>query len=257
MEEINSYILGEKINSLQKGKASSNLSEFEQTHVKFLEAAIRSIPQALDDEANLGNAVFIFALPGPQFALKSGAGDWEYYFSQDDNNKITMKCTRKPLEFPEESIIDVGFPEEAIIKVKQINSHILGEKINSLQKKNAFSSLSELDQTQVKFLREAIHFIPQALNDRANLKSAIFIFALPGRQFAFKSGAGDWEYYFSQDNNNKITGRCTRKPWVYYVWDAIKFACSIIPRLLSGLLSVFITVGNLSNASKDILRKNE
>ena len=247
MEQINSYILGEKINSLQKGKASSNLSEFEQTHVKFLEAAIRSIPQALDDEANLENAVFIFALPGPQFALKSGAGDWEYYFSQDDNNKITMKCTRKPLEFPEESTI----------KLEEITPDVFGEKIYSLQKKNAFSSLSELDQTRVKFLREAIHFIPQALNDRANLKSAIFIFALPGRQFAFKSGAGDWEYYFSQDNHNKITGRCTRKPWVYYVWDGIKFACSIIPRILSGLLSVLITVGNLSNASKDILRKNE
>ena len=237
MEQINSYILGEKINSLQKGKASSNLSEFDQTQVKFLEAAIRSIPQALDDEANLENAVFIFALPGPQFALKSGAGDWEYYFSQDDNNKITMKCTRKPLEFPEESTIDV----------EEITPYILGEKMNSLQKKNAFSSLSEFDQTQVKFLREAIHFIPQALNDRANLKSAIFIFALPGRQFAFKSGAGDWEYYFSQDNNNKITGRCTRKPWVYYVWDVIKSACSKIPQLLSDLLSSFITVKNLKN----------
>ena len=237
MEQINSYILGEKINSLQKGKASSNLSEFDQTHVKFLEAAIRSIPQALEDEANLENAVFIFALPGPQFALKSGAGDWEYYFSQDDNNKITMKCTRKPLEFPEESTIEL----------EEITPDVFGEKIYFLQKKKAFSSLSEFDQTQVKFLREAIHFIPQALNDRANLKSAIFIFALPGRQFAFKSGAGDWEYYFSQDSNNKITGRCTRKPWVYYVWDVIKSACSKIPQLLSDLLSSFITVKNLKN----------
>ena len=237
MEQINSYILGEKINSLQKGKASSNLSEFEQTLVEFLEAAIRSIPQALDDEANLENAVFIFALPGPQFALKSGAGDWEYYFSQDDNNKITMKCTRKPLEFPEESTIEL----------EEITPDVFGEKIYFLQKKKAFSSLSEFDQTQVKFLREAIHFIPQALNDRANLKSAIFIFALPGRQFAFKSGAGDWEYYFSQDNHNKITGRCTRKPWVYYVWDVIKSACSKIPQLLSDLLSSFITVKNLKN----------
>ena len=247
MKQINSYILGEKINSLQKKNAFSSLSEFDQTQVKFLREAIHFIPQALNDRANLKSAIFIFALPGRQFALKSGAGDWEYYFSQDDNNKITMKCTRKPLEFPEESIIDVGFPEEAIIKVKQINSYILGEKINSLQKKNAFSSLSEFDQTQVKFLREAIHFIPQALNDRANLKSAIFIFALPGRQFALKSGAGDWEYYFSQDNNNKITGRCTRKPWVYYVWDVIKSACSKIPQLLSDLLSSFITVKNLKN----------
>ena len=237
MEQINSYILGEKINSLQKGKTSSNLSEFEQTQVEFLEAAIRSIPQALDDEANLENAVFIFALPGPQFALKSGAGDWEYYFSQDDNNKITMKCTRKPLEFPEESTIEL----------EEITPDVFGEKIYFLQKKKAFSSLSEFDQTQVKFLREAIHFIPQALNDRANLKSAIFIFALPGRQFAFKSGAGDWEYYFSQDNHNKITGRCTRKPWVYYVWDVIKSACSKIPQLLSDLLSSFITVKNLKN----------
>ena len=191
----------------------------------------------MNDEANLGNAVFIFALPGPQFALKSGAGDWEYYFSQDENNKITMKCTRKPLEFPEESTIEL----------EEITPDVFGEMIYFLQKKKAFSSLSEFDQTRVKFLREAIHFIPQALNDRANLKSAIFIFALPGRQFAFKSGAGDWEYYFSQDNHNKITGRCTRKPWVYYVWDVIKSACSKIPQLLSDLLSSFITVKNLKN----------
>ena len=141
--------------------------------------------------------------------------------------------------------------------MEQINSYILGEKINSLQKGKASSNLSEFEQTQVKFLEAAIRSIPQALDDEANLENAVFIFALPGPQFALKSGAGDWEYYFSQDNNNKITGRCTRKPWVYYVWDWIKFACSIIPRLLSGLLSVLITVGNLSNASEDILRKNE
>lgn len=66
---------------LEKGKASSNLSEFEQTKVKFLKAAIHSISQVLDDGADLENAVFIVALPGLQFALKSGAGDWEYYFS--------------------------------------------------------------------------------------------------------------------------------------------------------------------------------
>ena len=148
-----------------------------------------------------------------------------------------MKCTRKPLEFPEESTIEL----------EEITPDVFGEKIYFLQKKKAFSSLSEFDQTQVKFLREAIHFIPQALNDRANLKSAIFIFALPGRQFAFKSGAGDWEYYFSQDNHNKITGRCTRKPWVYYVWDVIKSACSKIPQLLSELLSFFITGKQLKN----------
>lgn len=131
--------------------------------------------------------------------------------------------------------------------MEQINSYILGEKINSLQKGKASSNLSEFEQKQVKFLEAAIRSIPQALDDEANLENAIFIFALPGRQFAFKSGAGDWEYYFSQDNNNKITVRCTRKPWVYNVWDVIKSACSIIPQLLSELLSTFITGKKLKN----------
>ena len=241
MEQINSYILGEKINSLQKGKASSNLSEFEQTHVKFLEAAIRSIPQVLDDGTDLENAVFIFALPGPQFALKSGAGDWEYYFSQDDNNKITRQCTRKPLEFPEESIVEVT----------KITPHILGEKIYSLRKGKAFSSLSEFDQTQVKFLKKAIHIIPKALDHGANLKNAHFIFALPGPQFALKSGEGDWVYYFSQDDNNEITWECTRKPWTYYLLKGIK----LIPQLMSTLLSFFTTVKTLSDTHEDIQRK--
>ena len=49
-----------------------------------------------------------------------------------------------------------GFLEELIIKVKKINPHIVAEKIESLQKGNAFLSLSEFDQMQVKFLKEAI-----------------------------------------------------------------------------------------------------
>ena len=49
--------------------------------VKFLKAAIRFFPQALEDGADLENVAFIFDLPGTQFILISGAGDWKYYFS--------------------------------------------------------------------------------------------------------------------------------------------------------------------------------
>ena len=142
--------------------------------------------------------------------------------------------------------------------MEQINSYILGEKINSLQKGKASSNLSEFDQKQIKFLEAAIRSIPQVLDDGTDLENAVFIFALPGPQFALKSGAGDWEYYFSQDvDNNKITRKCTRKPWVYYVWDGIKFTCTIIPKILSSLLSIFIAVQNLMDTWKDIQRKNQ
>lgn len=150
-----------------------------------------------------------------------------------------------------------GFPEEAIIKVKQINPYILGEMIYNLGKGKASSNLSEFEQTKVKFLKAAIHSISQVLDDGADLENAVFIVALPGLQFALKSGAGDWEYYFSQDDNNKIIRKCTRKPWVYYVWDGIKFTYTIIPQILSTLLSILIAVQNLMNACGDTQGKNK
>ena len=56
-----------------------------------------------------------------------------------------------------------GFLEELIIKVKKINPHIVAEKIELLQKGNAFLSLSEFDQMQVKFLKEAIQSLSTSI----------------------------------------------------------------------------------------------
>ena len=48
--------------SLREGKAS--LSEFDHMKVKRLKVATHFFPQAMEDGADLGNAAFIFALPG-------------------------------------------------------------------------------------------------------------------------------------------------------------------------------------------------
>ena len=56
-----------------------------------------------------------------------------------------------------------GFLEELMIKVKKINPHIVAENIESLQKGNAFLSLSEFDQMQVKFLKEAIQSLSTSI----------------------------------------------------------------------------------------------
>ena len=76
-----------------------------------------------------------------------------------------------------------------------MSPHILGNEIWSLREGKA--SLSEFDQMKVKFLKAAIHFFPQALEDGADLENVAFIFDLPGTQVILISGAGDWKYYFS------------------------------------------------------------
>ena len=96
------------------------------------------------------------------------------------------------------------------------------------------------------------NLFPQALDDRAGLENEAFIFAPPGTQLVIISGKDDWEYYFSQHNNNKITGRCNSKPWEYYVRDGVKFTLCKIPQLLSTELSVVERVKNLMNAFENL-----
>ena len=125
-----------------------------------------------------------------------------------------------------------------------------GNEIASLREVK--SSLSEFDQMKVNFLKAAIHFFPQVSEDGADLGNAAFTFALPGNQFVLISGAGDWEYYFSLDDNNKIIGRCKHKPRQYYVWDGIKFTICRIPEYLSTALAIVDGVKTLKNAWKNL-----
>lgn len=121
------------------------------------------------------------------------------------------------------------YPKDLRITVKKITSIALGNEIEKIRDKGR---LSEYDQTGIRFLKGAIHFIPLALEDGADLENAAFIFATPGSQFVVTAGKGDWEYYFSEDDMRIITSRCVRRPWRWYLWDKVKSGFSrIVPFL--------------------------
>ena len=79
------------------------------------------------------------------------------------------------------------------------------------------------DQTTLEFLKAALYFLPTALEDGADLGNAVFLFAQAGSEFVIKAGNGDWEYYFSEEYPNQITGTCVRKPWLRFFWDKVLF----------------------------------
>ena len=68
-----------------------------QATLKFLRAGISFIPIALDAGADLTNASFIFAQPTKEFVIKSGKGDWEFYFYHGYDGDIYGHCVRKPM----------------------------------------------------------------------------------------------------------------------------------------------------------------
>ena len=37
-----------------------------------------------------------------------------------------------------------------------------------------------------------------------------------------KAGNGDWEFYFTQDDDGGIYGRCVREPTLRYIRDGVK-----------------------------------
>ena len=67
-----------------------------KTTLRFLQAAISHVTNAIEAGADLTNAAFIFAQPGREFVIKAGDGDWEFYFSEDANDEIQGCCVRKP-----------------------------------------------------------------------------------------------------------------------------------------------------------------
>ena len=98
---------------------------------------------------------------------------------------------------------------------------------------------SKHDLTKIKFLKAAINFLPMAMEDGADLRNALFIFAQSGREFTVKAGKSDWEYYFSEDSTNTITGKCVRRPWLRFIWNGIT---STVSRVCGPMLSLGPTI---------------
>ena len=76
-----------------------NLSEDDQTTLKFLRAAISFTSNADDMCADLTNAAFIISQPGKEFIIQAGNGDWEFFFSEDGKDVVHGCCVRKSQRF--------------------------------------------------------------------------------------------------------------------------------------------------------------
>ena len=84
----------------------------------------------------------------------------------------------------------------------------------------------------MRFLRLAGSLKPVASDDGANMRNCAFTLRQPGREIVIISGNGNWEYDFCEDVDGEIYGRCARKPFLRYFWDAAK---SSVVRLRSSL----------------------
>ena len=51
---------------------------------------------ALEDGADLENAVFIFAQAGSEFVVEARGGEWEYYFSEEYPYQILVNVFASP-----------------------------------------------------------------------------------------------------------------------------------------------------------------
>ena len=125
------------------------------------------------------------------------------------------------------------------IYVNQITSPVLGrELVRRCGNEGQHRYLGDTGYTTLRFLRAAISFIPDALDDGANLRNAAFIFAQPGREFLIQAGRGDWEFYFSEDDRGDISGRCVRKPFRRYIWDGCRSIICRVSCAVGGLLPI-------------------
>ncbi|XP_022777520.1 uncharacterized protein LOC111318938 [Stylophora pistillata] len=102
--------------------------------------------------------------------------------------------------------------------VCQITSPVLGAEVRRVENK---MYLDGHDQTTIKFLKAAIHFLPTAMEDGADLTNALFRFVQWGSEFVIKAGNGDWEYYFSEEYPDQITDKCVRRPWLKFLWPIV------------------------------------
>ena len=66
-----------------------------ETTRKILRAARAFIPDAQEDGADMKNAAFILSIPGRDFVIKAGKGDWEYVFEEEADGVIYGRCVRQ------------------------------------------------------------------------------------------------------------------------------------------------------------------
>ena len=117
------------------------------------------------------------------------------------------------------------------IEVNEITGLVIGKQIRKrCGNEGRHLYLNDVDRMTLRFLRAANSFIPDARHDGANMRNCAFILRQPGSEFVIISGDGDWEYDFCEGADGEIYGRCTRKPFLRYVWDAAR---SVVVRLFS------------------------
>ena len=97
VHNINARVLGRELISRcgNEGQWPYN-DAVKVTTQKFLQASITHIPLAEKAGANMSNAAFILSQPGNEFVIRSGNGNWEFFFSQNYNGDIYGQCVRKP-----------------------------------------------------------------------------------------------------------------------------------------------------------------
>lgn len=87
-------------------------------------------------------------------------------------------------------------------------------------------------------MRTAISFIPDAQNDGGDMRNAAFILSQPGQEFLIQAGNGDWEFYFAEEEDGRIYGRCVRKPFLRYMWDGFMSVVRSVGSFIGGLFAV-------------------
>ena len=132
-----------------------------------------------------------------------------------------------------------SYSRDVKIFVNEITPATLGRQVvRRCGNEGQHGYLDAAGYTTLQFLRAAISFVPDALDDGADMRNAAFILSQPGREFLIQSGNGDWEFYFSEDQYGEIYGRNVRKPFLRYAWDGVKSVVRRIGSAIGGLLSI-------------------
>lgn len=96
VNEITSIVLGREITKRCGNEGNhGNLGKSGQRTLRFLQTTITVREEAIEAGANLTNAAFILALPGREFVIRAGDGDWEFFISEDDRGEIHGQCVRE------------------------------------------------------------------------------------------------------------------------------------------------------------------
>ncbi|KAL9965880.1 hypothetical protein ACROYT_G029734 [Oculina patagonica] len=121
------------------------------------------------------------------------------------------------------------YDSDVKIYVDEITAPVLGrELIKRCGNEGQHPFLNRTGRKTLRFLRAAISFIPDAQNDGGDMCNAAFILSQPGQEFLIQAGDGDWEFFFAEEANGQIYGRCVRKPLLRYMWDGVKSAVRCI-----------------------------